>query len=501
MSSGPYRVRTLLRYLNYSNLRTSKILPSNAFFTGIPIGGKFPALARKIGYSEFGFLMEFIIHASLVNRDVSVEEAVVCAELSVPICFRKYFKPSDYTSVGDLVRSHFSSMPTEQAELTHDSVQGHPDIIYKDCVYDIKTTGRFSAMRSDTILQLLSYYCLSQMSYPDGKIKKIGLILPAQNRIIVADLQEWNWKRFWKELMGCIQLKHQREALYAADYDSRLIYEMTMYGYIGTHVSKDQLLHYIRSCGRPSQFFVAGRSNSSVSVAPSFRKHLKEAISQTSNRGNEVFIHSPYTLNLSKPTGDGRRSESGMPWVCKTLISLLEMGAECGLSGIVVHCGQRRTKNKKVKDKDTGMVTTVPPVSHMTALFNMFECVHIIAEHATNNCPLLIETPAGQAGEMLAKRDELISFFMAMSPATKGRVKMCIDTCHVFAAGYKPDEYIQEVIASGIEIGLIHYNDSNYPLGCGKDSHATPGNGYIGFDSLFNVLNLAIENKIPCVFE
>ena len=103
--------------------------------------------------------------------------------------------------------------------------------------------------------------------------------------------------------------------------------------------------------------------------------------------------------------------------------------------------------------------------------------------------------------ELLSERDELISFFYSLPPSTQSRVKLCVDTCHVLSAGYQPDEYIREIHECGIEIRLIHYNDSYYPKGCRKDKHAPPLEGYVGFNSLQRTLSFAIQHNIPCVFE
>ena len=507
--NNAHRVRTLLRYLNYSTLKKSKTIPTQAMFTATDVqqlGGKFPKLAKEMGYSSFGLFMEQIIDTSLTNRSAKVEDVMTLLKRGIPPPFNKLFVPSDYVAIGNMVRHHFEDMPEQQVEWERGPIQGHPDLVYRDCVYDIKTTGRFGAMRSDTILQLLSYYCLAQLTYTDGRVKKIGLVLPAQRQIITVDLGDWEWEPFWEELKGVVKTKLEREALYITDSHSMMIFQTSLKVFVGTHVDKPQLLKYIAGFHRPLQFFVGGRSNTNVTITDTFRKDLKDEINNSTSPvfGKvPVFIHSPYTLNLSNPWGDNHRpsDKSTIPWTCERLIYLLKLGQECGLRGIVVHTGQCRTTTKKIKDSSGKVIKTIPPMEMSTALINMFTSVNIVAKHATESCPLLIETSAGEKAEILDNRDEFISFFMALPNHIKPKVKMCVDTCHVLAAGYHPDEYIREVHASGVPIGLIHYNDSFHPIGSRIDSHAPPGEGFVGFESLANSLSHAVEHNIPCVRE
>ncbi len=209
-----------------------------------------------------------------------------------------------------------------------------------------------------------------------------------------------------------------------------------------------------------------------------FRKRLRREISENKAR---VYIHSPYTLNPSNRIV--RNGDSEVPWVCEKFVYLLHLGAECGLKGIVIHCGK------------------IGGLDEKTALFNMFSTVVLVARHASNNCPLLIETSAAQTAELLSNLDEFIWFWLALPPEAQKTVKMCIDTCHVFAAGYDPAEFLEKTLESGVPVGLIHYNDSKLPKNSHRDRHASIGNGYIGIVPLMNVLNTASRLFIDCVHE
>jgi len=436
-----------------------------------------PGLAKKIGYCKFGIFMEMVISYSLEYADESVVDAVGRLKSEIKDPYSRYFKPKDYQEVGDLVREHFTFPGQVEYEPEWHSgvVVGHPDLVYQDCVYDIKTTGRFNAMRSETILQVLSYFCLAQNL--DKPISKVGLVLPAQRLVLVCDLSGWNWKPFWEALQGCVSLKRRRQELYPPNL--MLVYRlMSQMSIIGGHVEKRRLLEMI-PYGIPLQFFVAGRASSKISLAEGFKRRLKSSISK---HKAQVFIHSPYILNLSKPWSKKKESEKS-PWVCDQLRRLLQLGSECGLGGIVVHCGK------------AGGLELSEAVSQMR------KSVELAVKDAPKDCPLLIETSSGQGGEILCAPEELASFWLSLSPSAKKKVEVCVDTCHVFAAGYDPVEYIVCLESASVPISLIHYNDSKCSKGSKKDRHAPIGHGYVGIEPLINVVKWATSKGIPCVRE
>nr|QBK86215.1 MAG: AP (apurinic) endonuclease family 2 [Marseillevirus LCMAC102] len=475
-----HRVRTLIPFLNYSELRKNGLLPKQALFTKIQRGGIFPSLAGKIGYSDFGLFMEVIIRQVITLEKLTVEDAISTAKDGISHEYQRYFKRDDYVSVGKMIREYFTLKDTIfEPEWKSGEIAGHPDIVTKKYVYDIKTTGRFNAMRSETILQVLSYYCIAQ-KIGGNEICNIGLILPAQRLVLTSNLEGWNWEPFYDELCKCIQHKYHQSALYLSDIDCFITFQMMQQQYVGGHVEKKDLVA-LTTTNFPLQFFVAGRASGNVTVKKSFKINLKNALQYSQSK---VFIHAPYVFNLSKPYGNSRRVEDTLePWVCVKLTELLEFGNECNLQGIVVHCG----KLGGLKQTD--------------AVASMYASVHRIAKYASVECPLLIETSSGQGGEILCSPTELASFYSSLLPKIQKRTKICIDTCHVFAAGYDPMEFISVLEEENVPVGLVHYNDSKHPKGAMKDRHASIGQGYIGIDPLFKVLTWAIERNISCVRE
>ena len=91
----------------------------------------------------------------------------------------------------------------------------------------------------------------------------------------------------------------------------------------------------------------------------------------------------------------------------------------------------------------------------------------------------------------------------------KSRVGVCLDTCHVFAAGYdlRSREAFRSTLAQfDAEIGLgylkaVHLNDSKTPLGSRLDRHANIGTGFLGLSAFWNIMNEPMFKVLPMVLE
>jgi deoxyribonuclease-4 len=118
-----------------------------------------------------------------------------------------------------------------------------------------------------------------------------------------------------------------------------------------------------------------------------------------------------------------------------------------------------------------------------------------------NGSLLLIETSAGETGELLSDIDEFIEFYHSLPISVKEKVGVCVDTCHVFSAGYSPMEFIFNLEKNGVPIRLVHFNDCKKQKGCRKDLHESPGRGYIGLPELISVGCYCREKGIDMICE
>lgn len=102
--------------------------------------------------------------------------------------------------------------------------------------------------------------------------------------------------------------------------------------------------------------------------------------------------------------------------------------------------------------------------------------------------------------ELCADIGEFQDFYNRFGGAPN--LKICVDSCHVWAAGYDPGYYLRSWLNKDPHsIGLVHFNDSEVPRGARVDRHYTPGLGFIGYKRLWDVHELCKEQHIPMVRE
>lgn len=120
---------------------------------------------------------------------------------------------------------------------------------------------------------------------------------------------------------------------------------------------------------------------------------------------------------------------------------------------------------------------------------------------------LLMELTAGQ-GTVIGSTFEEMALLLSKIPSTlRNRVGVCLDTAHVFAAGYDLDADYDGVWARfedalGIDrLGLLHLNDSKVPLASRKDRHELIGEGMIGAHAFHRIMNDPRLAAVPKVLE
>lgn len=121
---------------------------------------------------------------------------------------------------------------------------------------------------------------------------------------------------------------------------------------------------------------------------------------------------------------------------------------------------------------------------------------------ATEKCPVLLETSAGQNNSMLSQITEFINFYNSLPQDTKKKIKICYDSCHVFVAGNDPVKALlltHEQCPGALK--LIHFNDSSKPFGSKVDRHEKIGYGFIGVHVLKEIADFAIKHNIIMVKE
>ena len=120
---------------------------------------------------------------------------------------------------------------------------------------------------------------------------------------------------------------------------------------------------------------------------------------------------------------------------------------------------------------------------------------------------VLLETTAG-SGKVLGSRFEQLAEMIDRMPAgVRDRVGVCVDTCHVYAAGYDLRGDYDGVINAladviGLErVRLFHLNDSATPFASRRDRHAHIGEGSLGDEPFRRLVNDPRFAAVPMVLE
>lgn len=121
----------------------------------------------------------------------------------------------------------------------------------------------------------------------------------------------------------------------------------------------------------------------------------------------------------------------------------------------------------------------------------------IRALEATERATVLLETTAGQGTYLGGRFAHLARLLELTPPALLDRVGICLDTCHVFVAGYDigtPEGYAATWEEFDREIGrdrlrVLHLNDAKKPLGSHTDRHEALGKGHIGETGFRLIMN------------
>jgi len=192
-----------------------------------------------------------------------------------------------------------------------------------------------------------------------------------------------------------------------------------------------------------------------------------------------VISHDSYLVNLCGPDPDKREQS------INGLIAELTRCKTYGIPGAVSHMGAHMGQGEE-------------------------EGLRIIAESArrvlgeTEGTMILMETTAGQ-GSSLNYRFEHIATLL--ETVDDPRLQVCLDTCHIYAAGYDLRNDYDGVWAEfdrlvGIKnLRAIHVNDSKKALGSRVDRHEAIGEGELGIEPFRRLVNDPRLEEIPMFLE
>lgn len=184
-------------------------------------------------------------------------------------------------------------------------------------------------------------------------------------------------------------------------------------------------------------------------------------------------VHSTYLVNLASPKEDLREKSRNC------LQKELDQASKLGIEYVVFHPGSHTGAGL-----EKGVENVVGEVKALD-----------IPEDVT----LLFENTAGK-GTTVGKDMETLAELNSRTSGTG----VCIDTCHLYAAGYRMSdmrETLEELEQVGLDsVELVHLNDSKHGLGTEKDEHQHIGEGKIGVDGFKGFFESPLGGK-PMVLE
>ena len=197
-----------------------------------------------------------------------------------------------------------------------------------------------------------------------------------------------------------------------------------------------------------------------------------------------IVAHASYLINLAAPDPDLRRRSIG------ALTGELDRADALGLAGVVLHPGSYTTGTEH------GGLRLVA-----AAIEEVFE------SRPPGGAGLLLEHTAGQ-GTNLGHRFQHLSVLLDANAATD-RLGICLDTCHLLAAGYDiatADGYARTLDEFDERIGLsrlqvLHLNDSKHPCGSRKDRHDHIGQGCVGLEAFGRLVRDPRLAAVPMILE
>lgn len=210
---------------------------------------------------------------------------------------------------------------------------------------------------------------------------------------------------------------------------------------------------------------------------------FKENLSKSGILPKHILPHDSYLINLGHPEEDKRQ---------KSLEAFIDEVNRCGQLGL---------------DR-----LNFHPGSHLKQISEE-ECIDRIAMSmnealgVTEGVTLVIENTAGQGSNLGYSFEHLAAIIERIED--KSRVGVCIDTCHMFTAGYdirtkeayeKTWSEFDKIVGFNYLRGM-HINDSKPDLGSHVDRHDSIGKGKIGVDAFGFIMNDPRMDDIPLVLE
>lgn len=257
---------------------------------------------------------------------------------------------------------------------------------------------------------------------------------------------------------------------------------------IGSHVSmsgKEMMLGSVKEAlsynATTFMFYTGAPQNTARKPIEQLRIDEAKALMQEHNINiDDIVVHAPYIINLGN---------SVKPATFELAVDFLKQEIKrceaIGVSRLVLHPGSHVKAGEEI------------------GLDKIVEGLNLALKDNTS-VRIALETMAGKGSE-LGKNFEQLKYIMDYVEKSE-LLGVCLDTCHLHDGGYDISKFNEilddfEAIFGMDKLLVVHVNDSKNPMGAHKDRHENIGYGYIGFDSLNQVVNNPRIKDVPKILE
>lgn len=212
-------------------------------------------------------------------------------------------------------------------------------------------------------------------------------------------------------------------------------------------------------------------------------RKFKENMEKGGFTADQVLPHDGYLINLGHPEEEKRQKS------LDSFMDEVKRVEQLGLKYLNFHPGSHL---KQISEEEC--------ISNVAASLNY-------AIENSESAIMVIETTAGQGSNLGWRFEQIASIIDHVK--NKERVAVCIDTCHIFAAGYDmrtAEGYKQVMDDFDKIIGLkylkaFHINDAKSEFESRVDRHHSLGEGNIGWDTFRFIMEDSRMDGIPMVLE
>lgn len=256
---------------------------------------------------------------------------------------------------------------------------------------------------------------------------------------------------------------------------------------IGSHVSmsgKEMMLGSVKEAlsydANTFMLYTGAPQNTRRKAVSELR--VDEAWQHMNHHGMKGFVvHAPYIINLANSVKP-ETYRLAVDFLAQELVRTQQMGSRI----LILHPGSHVGAGT-----EAGIASIVQGLNE-------------VLQEPSDVC-IALETMAGKGSEIGRTFEELASIYDRVK--YPDRLRVCFDTCHVHDAGYDIVNDLDGVLEQfdhyigKDQIAVFHINDSKNERGAAKDRHADIGEGFIGFEPLYQLVHHPDFPGIPRILE